>query len=173
MLTNQINLLYLKKLLYNIQQSVRKDGMRDSISMLDKCISYSNNISVENVVKALGISDYESLDKLLEYILCDNDKGSIEIIESIYSQGKDLKLFIKNFIQYILDVCKYIMYNSYNYFQISNKIDLTYYKDFEYKRLLNILDNIIELNNQIKYEQNQKELIESKLLLLCRNGVEN
>ena len=140
--------------------------MRDAISMLDKCLSYSNNISVENVVKALGISDYESLDKLLEYILCDNDKGSIEIVESIYSQGKDLKLFIKQFIQYILDVCKYIMYNSYDYIQIPNTIDLTYYKDFEYNKILNILDEIIELSNQIKYEQNPKVLIESRILLL-------
>ena len=136
------------------------------ISMLDKCISYNNYLSVENVVKALGISDYESLDKLFINI-CNADRvQSIELIESIYRQGKDLKLFIKQFIQYILDVCKYQIYNNYDYIQIPNTIDIKAYAYYEYEKLLNILDEIIQLSNQIKYEQNPKVLIESKILLL-------
>ena len=147
--------------------------MRDAISMLDKCLSYNHHITVENVVKALGISDYESLNKLLEYILCENGKGCIYIVEEIYKQGKDLKLFIKQFIQFILDVCKYSIYNDYEYIQIPNTIDLKYFLDFNYDKLLNILDKIIELSNQIKYEQNPKILIESKILLLCRKEDSN
>lgn len=142
--------------------------MRDAISMLDKCISYSNNISVENVVKALGISDYESLNKLLYFISNQNAKESINIIENIYKQGKDLKLFTKQLIQFILDVLKYMIYNSYDYIQIPNTIHLQEYDTVEYNCLLNILDEIIELSNQIKYEQNPKVLIESKILLLCK-----
>ena len=147
---------------------VSEGGMRDAISMLDKCLSYSNDITVENVVKALGISDYESLDKLLQYILTNYTEGSIQEIEKVYSQGKDLKLFIKQFIQFILDVCKYSMYNSYDYIQIPNTIDLTFYQKYEYNNCLNLLDEIIELSNQIKYEQNPKILVESKILLLCK-----
>ena len=142
--------------------------MRTAISYLDKCLSLSNNITVENVVKALGISDYESLNKLLYFISNQNVKESINIIENIYKQGKDLKLFVKQFIQFILDVCKYSIYNDYDYIQIPNTIDLKYYLDFKYDKLLNILDKIIELSNQIKYEQNPKVLIESKILMLCK-----
>jgi len=141
------------------------------ISMLDKCISYNNYLSVENVVKALGISDYESLNKLLEYILCENSKGSIYIIEEIYKQGKDLKLFMKQFIQFILDICKYSIYNNYEYIQIPNTIDLKYFLDFDYDKLLNILNETIKLSNQIKYEQNPKVLIESKILMLCKGDI--
>ena len=148
---------------------VAEGGMRDAISNLDKCISYSNNLTVENVVKALGISDYESLNRLLGSICATNKRLAIEIIEEIYKQGKDLKLFIKQFIQFILDVCKYTIYESYDYIQIPNTIDLRHYiKAIEYKTLLDILDEIVQLSNQIKYEQNPKILIESKILLLCR-----
>ena len=143
-------------------------GMRDSITMLEKCLGYSKKLTVENVVKALGISDYESLDRLFINI-CNTDRvQAIELIESIYRQGKDLKLFIKQFIQYILDVCKYQLYNNYDYIQIPNTIDIKAYAYYEYERLLNILDEIIELSNQIKYEQNPKILIESKILMLCK-----
>ena len=152
---------------------VAEGGMRDAISMLDKCISYSKDLTVENVVKALGISDYESLDELLWEIIIKHNQESIEVIENIYKQGKDLKLFIKQFITFILDVCKYQIYNSYDYIQIPNTIDLSNYLDVEYNKLLNILDKIIELSNQIKYEQNPKVLIESKILLLCRKDDRN
>ena len=142
--------------------------MRDAISMLDKCLSFTRTLDVANVVKALGISDYESLNKLLGSICADNERLAIEKIEYIYGQGKDLKLFIKQLIQFILDVCKYQIYNSYDYIQIPNTIDLDHYKVIEYNKLLDILDNIIELSNQIKYEQNPKILIESRILLLCK-----
>ena len=84
----------------------------------------------------------------------------------VCSQGKDLKYFIKQFIQFILDVCKYQIYNSYDYIQIPNTVKLE--NNLDDNKLLNILDNIIELSNQIKYEQNPKIQIESKILLLCR-----
>lgn len=149
---------------------VADGGMRDAISLMDKCLSYSNKLTVKNVVKALGISDYENLDKLLSMLVGKNKKSCIDIIENVYNQGKDLKQFIKQFIQYILDVCKYIIYQDYNYIQIPNTIDLSCYSnniEIIYEDLLNILNKIIELQNQIKYEQNPKILIESKLLLLC------
>lgn len=156
----------MKKKHYNIYGKISEGGMRDAISLMEKVLGYSKELTVENVVKALGISDYDNLKDLLGYLISDNDKMCIEVIEKIYNQGKDLKQFIKQFIQFILDVCKYQMYNSYDYIQIPNTIDLTYFKDYD--RLLNILYKIIELQNQIKYEQNPKVLIESQLLLLCK-----
>ena len=145
---------------------VSEGGMRDAISMLDKCISFTRTLDVKNVVKALGISDYNSLDELLEDILRYNSKCAIEEIENIYLQGKDLKLFIKQFIAFILDIAKYQIYNDYDYIQIPNTIEIK--KDLDYNRLLNILDEIIELSNNIKYERNPKVLIESKILMLCK-----
>lgn len=147
--------------------------MRDAISMLDKCLSFTHILTVSEAVKALGISDYASLHGLLHNILENHTKEAINNIENIYNQGKDLKLFIKQFIQFILDVCKYQLYNNYDYIQIPNTINLQEYSNIEYNNLLNILDEIIELSNQIKYEQNPKILIESKILILCRGEYRN
>ena len=152
---------------------VSEGGMRDAISSLDKCLSFSNQVTIENVVKALGISDYGVLHGLLHNILENHTKEAINNIENVYGQGKDLKLFIKQFIQFILDVCKYQLYNSYDYIQIPNTINLQEYNNFDYDTLLEILDEIINLSNQIKYEQNPRILVESKILLLCKGDEVN
>lgn len=143
-------------------------GMRDAISLLDKCLSYNITLTIENVVKALGISDYENLDKLLLNILNKNEKICIDIIENIYKSGKDLKKFIKQEIQFILDILKYLIYESYDYIQIPNNLDLTQYKNYVYDDILIILDKVINLSNNIKYESNPKILIESTILLICK-----
>lgn len=153
----------------NFISKISEGGMRDAISALDKCLSFKRELTVENVLSALGISDYEYFSNLLMYLRSGNDKSAIEIIEQIYNQGKDLKLFIKQFIQFLLDVCKYAMYGSYDYTQIPNTIDLNIYANSDsYNAILNLLDEFIGLLNNIKYEQNPKILIESKILLLAR-----
>ena len=155
---------------------VAEGGMRIAISYLDKCLSYSNEITVENVVKALGINDYDKLYNLLSYILKNDTNNVIELIEDIYANGKDLKIFIKQFIQFILDTEKYLLYNNYDYIQIPNIINLNIFMTYNnvYERLLNLLENMIELNNQIKYEQNPKVLIESRfIIILGGNNNEN
>ena len=141
-------------------------GMRDAISLMDKCLSFTNKLTVENVVNSLGVSDYENLNSLLINLISKKTKESIEIIENIYRSGKDLKQFIKQEIQYILDVCKYIIYKNYDYIQIPNTISLSIYETTDYNNLLNILDRFIELSNTIKYESNPKVMIESMILLL-------
>ena len=147
---------------------VSEGGMRDAISMLDKCIAFSDDLSVKNVVKALGISDYEALHGLLHNILEKHTKEAVNNIDNVYGQGKDLKLFIKQFIHFILDVCKYQLFKNYDYIQIPTTINLQEYNNVEYDKLVYLLNAMIELSNQIKYEQNPKMLIESKILIICK-----
>lgn len=145
-------------------------GMRDAISLLDKCLSFSRNLTVENVINALGVSDYENLLGLLKALLTQNSKLKLEIIETVYRDGKDLKQFIKQLLNCALDVNKYIIYNSYDYVQIPNTFNLAEYKQYDCSILLDLVDMLIKLNAQIKYETNPKVLIESYLLLFNRKG---
>lgn len=147
-------------------------GMRDAISLLDKCISFSNDLSINNVINILGVSDYNNLNGLLHNIVEHHVKETINNIENIYRSGKDLKQFLKQLIAFLLDVCKYQIYNSYDYIQIPNTINLDEYKNIEYNFLIDILDKLLKLNNDIKYETNPKILIESNLLLIIRKEVE-
>ena len=95
-------------------------GMRDAITLLDKCLSYSTDLTVENVVQAIGTVDYAVMLDLTDNLVGGQCSEMIQIIESLHGQGKDLKLFVKNYTSFVLDLCKYSVMGTLTYTQIPN-----------------------------------------------------
>lgn len=144
-------------------------GMRDAITMLDKCIGYSHNVNMNTVVSALGVQDYTTYFKLLDSILYNQPDKVIRIIEEVYFQGGDLKLFVKNFITFLLDLSKYNLLHDYKYIQIPNTFDnqLKSIDRNDYGKLYDIRNTLIQLNADIKWESAPKTLIEATMLQVC------
>lgn len=143
-------------------------GMRDAITMLDKCISLSTEITVENVVKALGTVDYNTHFELLYQLVSAGSHKAIEIVETVYNSGKDIKQFLKQFQFFVLDVCKFQLFESFKYVAIP---ELPEYKermeDEDYGDLLKVLDWVRQLNTDVKWESNAKAMIETSILMFC------
>lgn len=155
-------LVYLSKLV--------DGGMRDAITLMDKCLSFSTELTVENVVKALGVADYDIMSKFVYDFCDDKTEDIIKCIEDIHYSGKDLKMFVKQLIQFVLDIKKYIVLGSFDYIQIPKTDDMKKvldeiaeddYYSASVRRLLSIL---IKLNTNIKWESSPKYIIEATLL---------
>ena len=145
-------------------------GMRDAITMLDKCLSLSPKLTLQNVVEALGLNDYKVMFDLVNSVIDYRCKDALSIINTLYSQGKDLKLFIKSFTEFITDLLKFGI--TKDYFVI--RIPQTYSQDLEYvctevQFLREFLTNLIDLGNKIKYETNPKSVIESHFIIWSYN----
>lgn len=145
-------------------------GMRDSITTLDKCISYNSNLTLDNVIKALGGVNYDTMFDLAEYIYDFNTKSVIEITENVYASGANIKQFIKDFSNFVLDLCKYGLTNSFDYLYIpkvySNRVEK--YTNEHFSFFNQFLGELIKLNTSIKWESNPKPVIESTFILLCQ-----
>lgn len=139
-------------------------GLRDAITLMDKCLAYSNNLTLENVVKALGVLNYDELFKLLDYILYKNSGDIVEFVESVHRSGRDLKQFIKQFTNFVLDVCKYALSGSFDYISIPKIYNLDKYKGII---LSPILEMLVRLNADIKWDENPKAIIEATFMLEC------
>lgn len=145
-------------------------GMRDAITMLDKCISFSAEVTLDNVIKALGAVNYDDMFDLTDYITDYKEKEMIELIESKYREGCDLKQFIKQYSLFLLDICKYNTFKSFEYIQIPGIYEerlKNYVASVEPKFIKQLLDKIIEISNLIKWEHSCKAAIEMNLMLLC------
>lgn len=143
-------------------------GMRDSITLLEKTLAYNPNITMESVTKALGTVDYTVMFDLTDSICKMDKKSVIEIIETIYRNGIDLKQFIKNYNYFVLDLCKYDILRNFDHLQIpsvySNRMK---YTKEDYAFFTTLLNEVINLNSNIKWEATPKPIIESTFILLC------
>ena len=144
-------------------------GMRDAITLMDNVLGYSSNLTVDAVVESLGIVGYDTMFDLTD-ALCKMDKKSvIEIVETVHGGGHDLKQFIKDYNNFVLDLCKYDVLGSFDYLQIpvTYKKRVAEYNANDFAFFTQLLNEVIKLNSDIKWNTNPKPLIESTFILLC------
>ncbi len=146
-------------------------GMRDAITMLDKCLSLTKELTINSVADTLGIADNFMQFKLLQSLTTYDVKSCTEVLEEVFRDGKDLKIFISSFLTFLIDCAKYKLFNSFDYLQIppttENKAQL---QDLQLKEVLRVVDFINETNAAIKWESNPLYAIEAMLLGYCKGG---
>lgn len=141
-------------------------GMRDSITMLDKCLSLTSNVTVQDAVRALGTVDYGTHFELLFQMECGNKMGAVEIIEKVYNSGKDLKQFIKQFQYFVLDVCKFCTFHDFKYVNIPALPEYQQrLEDDDRDMALAVLEWVRDLNSGLRWEANPKAIVESSIFL--------
>lgn len=145
-------------------------GMRDAITMLDKCLSFSKDVlTLKDVVEALGTVDYDTMFEILGFLLARKTVPLLAKIDTIHKSGVDLKQFMKQFGWFVLDVCKYQKLGNFEYLQIPEIYErqMERLMGFQESNLLEILHKVLEVNNLIRWEVNAKALIEASFILYC------
>lgn len=139
-------------------------GMRDAITTLDKCLSYDRNLTLTNVIKALGIVDYETMANLTDAVIYNKVDKVINIISDVYSSGMDLKLFVKSYFEFILDFNVYSVTHDLSETKLPNNINLEK-TDEEWDVISKLLDFTLKLLSSIKWEQNPKPVIIANFMI--------
>ena len=144
-------------------------GMRDAITLLDKCLAYSKELTVNNVVSALGTVDYDIMVELTDALYGRNLGEIIGCVEKVYAVGKDLKQFVKDYTGFLLDINKFDITHSFEFLQLPNTyLAVLQSKDSEwYNMCRELLPVIVSLNAEIKWDTQPKVAIEAKLLTEC------
>lgn len=144
-------------------------GMRDAITLMDKCLAYSKELTLENVVKALGTTDYDTMFKLTDRLIYQKVDAVIQIIEDLYNSGKDLKQFVKQYIQFLLDIDKYGLGCDWQYLQLPR---LTEYEEWlkecddrTFAEIEGWLSTFVNLDADIKWSHSVKYDIEARIII--------
>lgn len=150
----------------NYIAKVSNGGCREAITLLDKCLSLSNDVTLENVLKTIGSEDYSTFITFLSALEEKEKELSIKVVEDVYNAGKDVKQFMKDFAKLVLEVEKYALYKNFDYTSLPNtlKNELEQLID---DSLFDIMDFVVSLNSQIKWENDPKTLIELSILIYC------
>ena len=146
---------------------VSMGSMRQAISYLDKCKDFGD-ITLDNVLSVLGNFSYDSFFELINAIIDKNNSKVISLIEDLYNHGDDLRLFIDLFLEFVLDLTKYIIFNSMEIIKIpaeyKSKIEYTINVEDASKYYNHLIDKLLELKQLIKNDNMAKTTIEIFLI---------
>ena len=140
-------------------------GMRLAIQYLEKCLAYSDELTVENVVKALNVTDYNDFIRLTDLVLSNNKSELIKMLDEIYASGVDFKQFLKQYVSFILDVNKTLILDdldeAFDYIDLPRTSEVetwltTTLKDGDINTYNKLLDHLVKLDADVKYSQNPK-----------------
>ena len=135
-------------------------GMRDSITTLEKCLDYSNNISLQNVITVTSGGVTESvLLEMLSNILNKQCSDALLLFDKIYMSGIDVHIFLKLWTEYLQNCTKYM---------ITQTAEITTLSDITLVRLNNamaFLDDIRELATSVLNIKNNYSTDDIRILI--------
>ena len=128
-------------------------GMRDAISCLEKCITYSTDLRIENVLKVLGDYSYDLYFNLINSLIDGDLKHSLNTLDNIFNIG-DPKIFVNQFFNLVIEINKYIIFGDMKCINLPISLENNIKECTNFENPLNyfnyMLDKILDLKNNIK-----------------------
>ena len=151
----------------NYIAKIADGGMRDAITLLDKCLGLEKNLRVEDVIKVLGISGYDNMFDLLEAIIAQDAKKAAKIVEELHNNGVDMRAFIRQFYLFTIDLNKFNLFHNFKYIKIPElyKDRMT---DLTDELCQSLMEEFTNFYHQTKWETGVKELLVGKVMLICQ-----
>lgn len=126
-------------------------GMRDSIGLLDKLLSYSNVINKELFFDVVGLVDDDIIANLFNYIANSNVDKVFDLIEKLVNSGKSIELITEQLLKYIRNI------------SVSNSSNLSN------KKLIRIVNGVSDIFNNIRNSFNQMLYFEVEMLKIMND----
>lgn len=153
-------------------------GMREAITKLDQCADYSTDLSLENSKNVLGEAPFERMLKLTNCLIGGNEQFMLAAIETLDREGKDLKQFVNEYLSFVLELSKYVLFKNISFTNIPAYLEhsademtsVSYTTSFESALdwFNYIIAKLLEIKSMIKNDTNVKAIIEAYLLQVCR-----
>lgn len=141
-------------------------GMRDAITILDKCLSYTVELTPQSVSETMGLVGYDLLMQFVENYISRNEEVCLELIRKVYMSGMDLKLFIKQLTEFVLDIYKYQRGCDFSDLGCPNMEDIRVFIEKQNWTFDdNMLKSLIDLGVTIKWDTNPKARIEAWVII--------
>ena len=147
-------------------------SVRDTLSIADMCVAYSNkNVTYNSVVEAIGITDRDTLKLITENLVEGDEGGLLSSIDKVVKLGKNITQLSKDLVGYIRDVLVVKTCKDYNDIlklpsnqikeleSIASKVDSA--------KLIEILNKLSTLDNEYRFTTNPRSLLEITLVTLC------
>ena len=144
-------------------------AMRDSISILERCVQDSEGKVTEEKIKELvGIPKIEHIADITQGMIEKNADKALETINKVIEDGKDLNNLLWEIIKYIKDI---LVYKSTGKLDIYSPEEVEKIKSLADKvskeALLKLIYNLSELENTMKWSTQRTIMFEAGIIKNC------
>lgn len=155
------------------------DGcMRDAITKLDQCADLSSDLRLDNTKMVLGEAPFERMLKLTNCLIAGNEQYTLAAIDTLAREGKDLKQFTNEYLSFVLELTRYILFKNIaltnipayleNHEDQMVSVKCTTAEENALAWFNYLTDKLLEIKNMIKYDTSVKAVVEAYLLQVCR-----
>lgn len=89
-------------------------GMRDALTLLDKALSYSEDIKSDTITVALNLPSYDDYFALLSAYASKNNEAICRIIHTVYNSGINFVQWFERFHSFVINIVKYTLLKDIN-----------------------------------------------------------
>ena len=158
----------------SIIATLSEGAMRDSLSILERCVQDGENKIDEDKVKDLvGIPKVTFVNGIIQAIIEYDIDKALENVDSVLKDGKDINNLVWEMVKYVKDILVY---------QVTGKIEL--YSEEELRqiksiseivsknKLVNLIYQLSELESEIKYSTQKTIMFQAGIIKLCSKQAE-
>lgn len=141
-------------------------GMRDALTLLDKVLVYTCNITSESVTNALNLPSYDDYFNLLSAISKKDNNLISTIIHNVYNSGVNFVKWFEDFHSFVINIAKYIFLKDINKTMIPTHYQekISKYDTAHSTICLKLANKLLSLNQELKSTNYQQEIA---LTYLC------
>ena len=160
----------------NIIAVLSEGAMRDALSILERCIQDGENKIDEDKIKDLvGIPKITFVNRITKSILAYDIDEALKGIEDILNEGKDINNLLWEIIKYVKDI---LVYKASGKLDLYSEDELNQIKEIaeasEKERLIDLIYNLSELENEIKWSTQKSIMFQAGIIKLCnKQAVQN
>jgi DNA polymerase-3 subunit gamma/tau len=142
-------------------------GMRDALTLLDKALTYKEEITLENLEIALNLPNYDDYFALLQAYASKNNVEVTRIVNDVYNSGVNFVKWFEGFHSFIINVVKYIFLQDIEMTLIPSHYEdkISKYGSAHSVICLKLANKLLTMNNELKSTQYLQEVA---LTYLCQ-----
>lgn len=156
----------------NFIAKLANGGMRDALTLLEKALSYSEDLNLNNLVKSLNLPDYDDYFSLLQAYAKKNNVEISRIVNDVYNSGVNFVKWFEGFHSFVINVVKYIFLQDISLtmipIQYSEKIST--YGTAHASICLKLANKLMEMNHNLKTTQYLQEIALTYLCFVPKRG---
>ena len=143
-----------------------RGGMRDALTLLDKALSYSEDVSLDNISKSLNLPNYDDYFNLLNACAKKDNSAIAKIVNDVYNSGINFVNWFTGFHSFVMNIVKYIFLQDINETMIPSYYEdkISSYNSKHSMICLKLANKLLKMNNELKTTSYLQELA---LTYLC------